>query len=130
MDELASDVVVYGMVPQRRLLAASCGERCLSCCAPFDMLVSLACVWSVHACRRLQCRRDAWRLCLVSACLSAFPVSTCCVALCVVSGHGRGVSRVATQFVPVFLACCPVCLGRHAGEFFVAFLLFAAQTSV
>ena len=40
MDELASDVVVYGMVPQRPLLAASCGERCLSCCAPFDMLVT------------------------------------------------------------------------------------------
>ena len=60
MDELASDVVVYGMVPQRRLLAASCGERRLSCCAPFDMLVSLACVWSVHACRRLQCRLVAW----------------------------------------------------------------------
>ena len=47
-----------------------------------------------------------------------------------VLGHGRGVSSVATQFVPVFLACCPVCLGRHAGEFFVAFLRFAAQTSV
>ena len=40
---------------------------------PFDMLVSLACVWSVHACRRLQGRRDAWRLCLVSARLSASP---------------------------------------------------------
>ena len=57
--------------------------------------VLLACVWSVHACRRLQCRRDAWRLCLVSACSSASPVSTCCVALCMVSGHGRGVSQSA-----------------------------------
>ena len=37
--------------------------------------MSLACVWSVHACRRLQCRRDGWRLCLVSARFAASPVS-------------------------------------------------------
>ena len=73
--------------------------------------------------------RDAPFL-LVSARLSESPVSTCCVALCMVSRHGRGVSSVAIQFASVFLACCPVSLGRPAGEFLVAFLRFAAQTSV
>ena len=64
-----------------------------------------ACVWSVHACRRLQCRRDAWRLCLVSARLSASPVSTCCVALCVVSAC-LSASPVSTCCVaPVFGQC-------------------------
>ena len=75
MDELASDVVVHGMVPQRRLLAASCGERCLSCCAPSYLLVSLACVGSVHACRRLQCRRDAWHCAWCHGMVAASPVS-------------------------------------------------------
>ena len=63
MDGLASVVVVYGMVPQRRLLSAVV-ERCLSWCVPFDMLVSLACG-------------------LVSARLSTSPMSTWCVALCI-----------------------------------------------
>ena len=70
MDELASDVVVSGTVPQRRLLAASCGERCLSCCAPFDMLVSLACVWSVH-----ECRLVAWHCAWCQGMVAASPVS-------------------------------------------------------
>ena len=50
---------------------------------------------------------------LVSARLSASPVSSCCVALLTVSRRGRGFSSVCL----IFLACCPVSLGWPAGDF-------------
>ena len=105
MDELASDVVVCGKVPQRRLLAASCGERRLSCCAPFDMLVSFACVWSVHACRRLQCRLAAWHCAWCQGMVAASPVShTVCPSFsCMLSSQ----PWEARWWIPfVFTVCC------------------------
>ena len=54
IDESASDVVVCGMFPLDDVSPRQFVEsKCLSCC------------WSVHACRRLQCRHGAWHCAFV-----------------------------------------------------------------
>ena len=91
MDELASDVVVCGKAPT----TSPCGKLWR---ATSLLLCSLRYVGELC-------------LCLVSARLSASPVSTCCVALCVVSGHGRGVSSVAHSLPQFFLHVVQSALG-------------------
>ena len=69
------------------------------------------------------------RFFLVSARLLASPVSSCCVALLMVSRRGRGVSSVAPSLPHFFLHVFQSALGGPLVNSF-RFSRFAAQTSV
>ena len=67
---------------------------------------------------------------LVSAHLLASPVSSCCVALIMVSRRGRGVSSVAPSLPRFFLHVVQSALGGPLVNSFRFSSRFAAQTSV